>query len=164
MDGQDQHPDYYQQQHPASNQPYYATSSSSTQHPGFVPIYTQHHTQPAYTAYPASGSSSPQNPYPTSEGDPEADLKRLRNTAASARFRAKKKQREQTLEQQAREKKQALEKLESRIRELEQENRFLKGLIMGPKEEELKALKKQRDEVMEGDRKGVKHKDGVGTD
>lgn len=65
-------------------------------------------------------------------------MKRLRNTAASARFRAKKKQREQTLEQQAREKKQALEKLESRIRELEQENRFLKGLIMGPKEEELK--------------------------
>lgn len=88
----------------------------------------------------------------------------MRNTAASARFRAKKKQREQTLEQQAREKKQALEKLENRIKELEQENRFLKGLIMGPKDEELKALKKQRDEAIEADRKGVEHKDGVGTD
>ena len=142
MDGQDQHSDYYQQQHEAPNQPYYASSSSSTQqHPGFVPIYTQHHTQPAYTAYPASSSASPQNPYATSEGDPDADLKRLRNTAASARFRAKKKQREQTLEQQAREKKQALEKLENRIRELEQENRFLKGLIMGPREEELKVCR-----------------------
>lgn len=165
MDGHDQHPDYYQQQHTAApNQPYYTATSSAPQHPGFVPIYTQHHTQPAYTAYPESSSSSPQNQYPTSEGDPEADLKRLRNTAASARFRAKKKQREQTLEQQAREKKQALEKLESRIRELEQENRFLKGLIMGPKDEELKALKKQRDEVIEADRKGFEHKDGVGTD
>ncbi len=135
MDDQSQqHPDYYSaQSHQGSQQPqpqhpYYASSSSSSQHPqashSFVPIYTQHHgvpvTQPPYSSYPGSSSGSPQGQYPTSEGDAEADLKRLRNTAASARFRAKKKQREQTLEQQAREKKQALEKLESRIRELEQ--------------------------------------------
>ncbi|EKD19502.1 regulatory protein cys-3 [Drepanopeziza brunnea f. sp. 'multigermtubi' MB_m1] len=151
--------------------------------PGFVPIYTQHHGTPLspitpltplaqqYPPYPhpASSSSSPQplNQYPTSDGgdaEAEAELKRMRNTAASARFRAKKKQREQTLEMQAREKKEALEKLESRIRELEQENRFLKGLIMGPKAEELEELKRQRDEAIESDRKSLEHKDGVGTD
>lgn len=65
-------------------------------------------------------------------------MKRLRNTAASARFRAKKKMREQTLESQAREKRERLERLENRIAELERENSFLKGLIMGPKDEELK--------------------------
>ncbi|KAJ5050747.1 uncharacterized protein L3040_002618 [Drepanopeziza brunnea f. sp. 'multigermtubi'] len=112
-------------------------------------------------------SPQPLNQYPTSDGgdaEAEAELKRMRNTAASARFRAKKKQREQTLEMQAREKKEALEKLESRIRELEQENRFLKGLIMGPKAEELEELKRQRDEAIESDRKSLEHKDGVGTD
>ncbi|KAL2067604.1 hypothetical protein VTL71DRAFT_2029 [Oculimacula yallundae] len=175
MDNHDQHPDYYQSQAQAQaqaqaqGQSYYGSTTPTTHHPGFVPIYTQHHPSGLYTPYPqtsqASSSSSPT--YPTSdtgELDPEADLKRLRNTAASARFRAKKKQREQTLENQAREKKMALEKLESRIRELETENRFLKGLIMGPKDVELRELKKQRDEVIEADRKGIEHKDGVGTD
>ncbi|CZT11679.1 uncharacterized protein RCO7_15149 [Rhynchosporium graminicola] len=202
-----------------SQGPYYPPSANSTHHPSFLQIYTQqpppHHTQahalytptyhspsttttsltcPSYPTYPpasTSTSTSPLTSPPSSDHDPEADLKRLRNTAASARFRAKKKQREQTLESQAREKKMALEKLEMRIRELETENRFLKGLIMGPGEkrggrgrekgegdegdgdggegegkgEELRRLKRERDEVRGSERDGERERnDGVGTD
>ena len=49
---------------------------------------------------------------------------------ASARFRAKKKKREQSLERAAHEKKTRLSALEARIRDLEAENRWLKDLIM----------------------------------
>ncbi|KAF2671298.1 hypothetical protein BT63DRAFT_212880 [Microthyrium microscopicum] len=55
--------------------------------------------------------------------------KRRRNTAASARFRVKKKQREQALEKQAKEMTDKATKLEKRVNELEMENRWLKGLI-----------------------------------
>ncbi len=55
--------------------------------------------------------------------------KRRRNTAASARFRVKKKQREQALEKAAKEMTDRLTGHESRIRELEQENKWLKGLL-----------------------------------
>jgi hypothetical protein len=55
--------------------------------------------------------------------------KRRRNTAASARFRVKKKQREQALEKAAREMTDRLTAHETRIKELEQENKWLKGLL-----------------------------------
>ena len=55
--------------------------------------------------------------------------KRRRNTAASARFRVKKKQREQQMEKTAKEMTDRCNKLESRISELEKENRLLKGLL-----------------------------------
>jgi len=55
--------------------------------------------------------------------------KRRRNTAASARFRVKKKQREQTLEKTAKEMTDKAGVLEKRVQELEMENRWLKGLI-----------------------------------
>jgi hypothetical protein len=55
--------------------------------------------------------------------------KRRRNTAASARFRVKKKQREQALEKAAREMTDRLSGHEARIKELEQENKWLKGLL-----------------------------------
>lgn len=55
--------------------------------------------------------------------------KRRRNTAASARFRMKKKQREQALEKSAKEMSDKLAKLENRIRMLETENKWLKDLI-----------------------------------
>ncbi|CAI6338672.1 unnamed protein product [Periconia digitata] len=55
--------------------------------------------------------------------------KRRRNTAASARFRIKKKQREQTLEKTAKEMTDRVNLLEDRIRQLETENAWLKGLI-----------------------------------
>ncbi|KAF2086109.1 putative regulatory protein cys-3, partial [Saccharata proteae CBS 121410] len=55
--------------------------------------------------------------------------KRRRNTAASARFRVKKKQREQQLEKTAKEMTDKVNSLESRIAQLEMENKWLKGLI-----------------------------------
>lgn len=55
--------------------------------------------------------------------------KRRRNTAASARFRVKKKQREQALEKNAREMSDKVTTLENRIRMLETENKWLKDLI-----------------------------------
>ncbi|KAG8622804.1 hypothetical protein KVT40_009315 [Elsinoe batatas] len=55
--------------------------------------------------------------------------KRRRNTAASARFRVKKKQREQALEKTAKEMTEKVQILEARIGQLEMENQWLKGLI-----------------------------------
>ncbi|KAG0369577.1 hypothetical protein BC939DRAFT_268987 [Gamsiella multidivaricata] len=72
-----------------------------------------------------------------SKDDPEYQTKvlaeedkRRRNTAASARFRQKKKLREQTLEQTAREQTARAEALELKVRELEMEVRWLRGLIV----------------------------------
>jgi hypothetical protein len=55
--------------------------------------------------------------------------KRRRNTAASARFRVKKKQREQALEKTAKDMTDKAHKLEKKVAELELENKWLKGLI-----------------------------------
>jgi hypothetical protein len=55
--------------------------------------------------------------------------KRRRNTAASARFRIKKKQREQALEKTAKEMGEKVTALEGRIAQLETENKWLKNLI-----------------------------------
>lgn len=56
--------------------------------------------------------------------------KRRRNTAASARFRVKKKQREQALEKSAKEMSDKVSQLESKITQLETENQWLKKLIL----------------------------------
>lgn len=55
--------------------------------------------------------------------------KRRRNTAASARFRVKKKQREQALEKTAKEMTEKSQMLETKVQQLEMENKWLKGLI-----------------------------------
>lgn len=55
--------------------------------------------------------------------------KRRRNTAASARFRVKKKQREQALEKTVKETADKNDALEARVSQLELENRWLKNLI-----------------------------------
>ncbi|KAK1832786.1 hypothetical protein QBC39DRAFT_404230 [Podospora conica] len=55
--------------------------------------------------------------------------KRKRNTAASARFRIKKKQREQALEKSAKEMTDKVTALENRIATLETENKWLKSLV-----------------------------------
>ncbi|RDA93822.1 hypothetical protein CP533_6344 [Ophiocordyceps camponoti-saundersi (nom. inval.)] len=56
--------------------------------------------------------------------------KRRRNTAASARFRIKKKQREQALEKSAKEMTEKISTLESRVVQLETENKWLKNLLV----------------------------------
>ncbi|KAJ3150636.1 hypothetical protein HDU89_003044 [Geranomyces variabilis] len=55
--------------------------------------------------------------------------KRRRNTAASARFRLKKKQREQALEQTARDMSEKAAKLELRVKEYEMELKWLRQLV-----------------------------------
>lgn len=56
--------------------------------------------------------------------------KRRRNTEASARFRVKKKVREQALEKSAAEMTEKVRGLEERVRQLERENGWLRGLIV----------------------------------
>ena len=72
--------------------------------------------------------------------------KRRRNTAASARFRVKKKQREQALEKSAKEMADKVGQLESRISQLETENKWLKNLLTeknGGDKEEMDSLWKE---------------------
>lgn len=56
--------------------------------------------------------------------------KRRRNTAASARFRIKKKQREQALEQTAKEMTEKADRLEGRVKELELEIKWLRSILI----------------------------------
>jgi signal recognition particle GTPase len=56
--------------------------------------------------------------------------KRRRNTAASARFRIKKKQREQALEKSAKEMTDKVTSLENKVAQLETENKWLKNLLV----------------------------------
>lgn len=56
--------------------------------------------------------------------------KRRRNTAASARFRIKKKLREQEMERTQRELQEKVESLETKIKQLQMENRWLKNLVV----------------------------------
>jgi TolA-binding protein len=97
------------------------------------------------------------------------DDKRRRNTAASARFRVKKKQREQALEKQSKEMVDKVSSLEGRIQQLEMENQWLKGLITeksGAKgvEEQYKLFKADQSQVKEAERSSETRKDGVGTE
>ncbi|KAL9557647.1 hypothetical protein MBANPS3_001297 [Mucor bainieri] len=64
--------------------------------------------------------------------------KRKRNTAASARFRIKKKQREQSMEKTVQEMTEKSTGLENRVKELELEIKFLRGLLIEKKQEESK--------------------------
>ncbi|KUL88051.1 hypothetical protein ZTR_03915 [Talaromyces verruculosus] len=66
--------------------------------------------------------------------------KRRRNTAASARFRVKKKQREQALERAVHEATEVKAALETRVSQLEMENRWLKNLLTEKNENLLSRL------------------------
>lgn len=79
-----------------------------------------------------SSASTPNRPLSFEEASRLAaeEDKRRRNTAASARFRIKKKQREQALEKSAKEMNEKVAALENRIQQLETENKWLKNLIM----------------------------------
>ncbi|EXJ81758.1 hypothetical protein A1O1_07823 [Capronia coronata CBS 617.96] len=94
--------------------------------------------------------------------------KRRRNTAASARFRVKKKQREQALERTVKEVQDVNAKLEARLSQLEMENKWLKDLItekngLQSKEEMAAAYQQFRKDSEERDLKASEHTTGVGT-
>jgi hypothetical protein len=93
--------------------------------------------------------------------------KRRRNTAASARFRVKKKERERALEQSQKEAAEKVAKLEATIQQLQTENAWLKGLITEKNggrssTEELKMLISKREQAA-SDRSSSTRTDGVGT-
>ncbi|KAF8847885.1 hypothetical protein BDZ45DRAFT_307062 [Acephala macrosclerotiorum] len=156
-----------------------APSFDNAPPPQLAPINT---SQPLYPASSSAGSpapappssagtrrkadsvSSPQNIEDASRVAAEED-KRRRNTAASARFRVKKKQREQALERSAKEMSDKVSALEGRINQLETENKWLKNLITEKNEskDDLAALWKKYSAETEA-RKGSGRTDGVGTD
>lgn len=72
---------------------------------------------------------------------------------ASARFRAKKKRREQSLERASREKKEKLQALEGRITDLEAENQWLKDLIIEKNDVRTEAERGRKGGVEDGERK-----------
>jgi hypothetical protein len=153
------------------------SSFSSTDVPG--PIQT---SLPSCTAGPSSASSPTAGPSPFLSGQKSKassttapdfeeasrlaaeEDKRRRNTAASARFRVKKKQREQALERSAKEMSDKVAALEGRINQLETENKWLKNLITEKNEsnEDIAVLWKKYNRE-NGERKGSERKDGVGT-
>jgi len=91
--------------------------------------------------------------------------KRRRNTAASARFRVKKKQREQALEKTAKEMTEKVSVLESKIAQLEMENKWLKSLITEKNESsaDITALYKKFTKDSAEARSTGERTDGVGT-
>lgn len=109
-------------------------------------------------------SPSTQSFEATSRAAAEED-KRRRNTAASARFRVKKKQREQALEKTAKEMTDRADALEARIAQLEMENKWLRNLVVektAKGKEDVAELWKRFSQEKDG-RSTEKAKKGVGT-
>merc|ERR1712225_47852 len=129
---------------------------------------------PPQSANPSSGTKRKADSI-SHAGSPSANVedaarnaaeedKRRRNTAASARFRVKKKQREQALERSAKDMSDKVAALEGRINQLETENKWLKNLITERNEskEDIAGLWKKYN-AENAERKGSERKDGVGT-
>ena len=89
--------------------------------------------------------------------------KRRRNTAASARFRVKKKQREQALERQAKEVTERAEALESRIGQLETENKWLRSLLVEKNASGHEEVSEAESKIKDVSRSKETVKKGVGT-
>lgn len=110
----------------------------------------------ASVALPASSADLEEQSRMAAEED-----KRRRNTAASARFRIKKKQREQALEKQTREMSEKLASFEAKVQQLEMENKWLKSLITEKTPNvDFSAMKKETESSGSSTEKRV---DGVGT-
>jgi len=147
---------------PYANSPFY-TGQESNHADQFSPYYGDF--------LPISSPTSPEaNSNPSSLAVIEEE-KRRRNTAASARFRVKKKEREQVLEKTATEMTDKVRGLEDKVERLELENKWLRGLITeksrnlgGSKGES--SSKKGKGKAEKGDdkrRSPSRRTDGVGT-
>lgn len=111
----------------------------------------------SYNATSSSPTASLASPASSSRpSKPAEEDKRRRNTAASARFRVKKKQREQALEKTAKEMTARVTSLEEKVSQLEMENQLLKNLIV-------EKNKKKDDAGSESPSIAQKNTDGVGT-
>lgn len=142
---------------------------------GYLPHHDpaqQNYAGPFYEDYVPSPTATAEDPLA-----PIEEEKRRRNTAASARFRVKKKERELALEKTAKDMTERCAKLESKVQGLETENRWLRGLIVeksrntgGAAKEELDPELERRKSEGKGKGKGGekvrslgKRNDGVGT-
>jgi hypothetical protein len=108
--------------------PVTTTASSATYSPtspSSVPSPSASYPFPSSVAGPSSGNDEPEGEF---TGAIEED-KRRRNTAASARFRLKKKEREADLEKKTKDMSSRCDELHKRIGALETENRWLRELI-----------------------------------
>lgn len=103
-----------------------------------------HNGEVKHKAEPMAPHAPTMNMEDTSRVAAEED-KRRRNTAASARFRIKKKQREQALEKSAKEMTDKVTALENKVSQLETENKWLKNLLVEKNEgnEDISALWKE---------------------
>ncbi|CAG8711091.1 27566_t:CDS:1 [Dentiscutata erythropus] len=130
---------------PASSPP--KVTADTTNHPS-------HKNSTAKTSQLTSSDISKKDADSKQSIDPEVvaklaaeEDKRRRNTAASARFRVKKKMREQALERTAKEMSSKAEAFENRVKELEMEVKWLRSLIV------------EKDaRLLDIDRPGKKHK------
>ncbi|CAG8525474.1 2838_t:CDS:1 [Cetraspora pellucida] len=113
---------------PASSTPKVTTDTTN---------YSSHNSSTAKMGQITSGDITKKDIDSKKSFDPEVvaklaaeEDKRRRNTAASARFRIKKKMREQALERTAKEMTSKAEAYENRIKELEMEVKWLRSLIV----------------------------------
>ncbi|KAL4067633.1 hypothetical protein J3A83DRAFT_3697133 [Scleroderma citrinum] len=109
----------------ASASPAPSAASTSTSQPTAKRARTHKAASPSDTS-DLSAAQDPASPGPTAAED-----KRRRNTAASARFRLKKKEREAALERRAKELEDRVMELERECEGLRRENGWLKGLVVG---------------------------------
>jgi len=107
----------------------------------FSPFFEEFAPLPSPQAESPSSGSLFQDGPPTLRQPADED-KRRRNTEASARFRIKKKEREQQLERTAAEMSEKVRGLEEKCRQLERENGWLRGLIV-ERRENIKVDKKK---------------------
>ncbi|CEP13638.1 hypothetical protein [Parasitella parasitica] len=124
----------------AAVKPVQPTQQLLSQLPKIAPAPTQHQqnklpiTQIQHTPAPLSkkrkSSIAVKEKADHQTSDAAEEDKRKRNTAASARFRMKKKLREQALEQTAKEMTLKAEALEKRVLELEKEAKWLRALVV----------------------------------
>lgn len=117
-------------------------NTSAAYTPVSQPMQQQQQQQQPHYAQPASRSSTERRESESGPGAGRAlnledasrhaaeEDKRRRNTAASARFRIKKKQREQALEKSAKDMTDKVSNLESKVQQLEMENKWLKNLLV----------------------------------
>ncbi|KAG2111555.1 uncharacterized protein F5147DRAFT_91275 [Suillus discolor] len=103
------------------------TSESATKRARTLKSSGTESFDPASPASPTGEETQGDYPSPVSA----AEDKRRRNTAASARFRLKKKEREAALERRAKELEERVVELERECEGLRRENGWLKGLVVG---------------------------------
>ncbi|GLB37812.1 putative basic region leucine zipper [Lyophyllum shimeji] len=121
---------------PAASSSSLRRSTDDTSSPSYAPPAKRQRARKSSvsTASTADAADSPEDApidVATAQAIAAAEDKRRRNTAASARFRLKKKEREAALEGKAKELETRVNELERECEGLRRENGWLKGLVVG---------------------------------